>query len=218
MPDLTGANPATLILSIFIASIPGVVVALLSQYLQQRREDQNNRRIYLSARGLLAAEVTSNRAALEAFWRTINALDAESHTDLKEHLTAMAENGLLGYPLPHWSLARWQRLEAVTFPGFTAAELTAVEQINRGLESIVDLYTQLITFTPEEKEQIEEGGSVRRFWASYYATWRELTFTRLTQAVNQVLDAVHRLARNEATVCEGAATIITDTPSLTPTR
>lgn len=189
MPDLTAANPGALILSVFIASIPGVVVALLSQYLQQRHEDQNNRRIYLSARGLLAAEVNSNRAALETHWRTINALDAQAHTDLKEHLTAMAENGLLSYPLPHWSLARWQRLEAITFPGFTAAELTAVEQINRGLESIVDIYTKLVTLTPEEKAQIEGGGSVGRFWPSYYATWRDLTFTRLTQAVNQVLDA-----------------------------
>ena len=114
IPDLTAANPGALILSVFIASIPGVVVALLSQYLQQRHEDQNNRRIYLSARGLVA--VNSNRAALESFWRTINALDAEAHTDLEEHLTAMAENGLLSYPLPHWSLARWQRLEAITFP------------------------------------------------------------------------------------------------------
>ncbi|HEY1388159.1 MAG TPA: hypothetical protein VGF38_06405 [Ktedonobacterales bacterium] len=195
MPDLTAANPATLILSVFIASIPGVVVALLSQYLQQRREDQNNRRVYLSARGLLAAEVSSNRAALEAFWRAINALDTAAHTDLKEHLTAMAENGLLGYPLPHWGLARWQRLEAITFPAFTAEELTAIEQINRGLESITDLYTQLITLTPEEKAQIEEGGSVRRFWASYYATWRDLTFTRLTEAVNQALDAPQPIAK-----------------------
>lgn len=194
MPDLTAANPGALILSIFIASIPGVVVALLSQYLQQRHEDQNNRRIYLSARGLLAAEVNSNRAALDTFWRTINALDAEAHTDLKEHLTAMAENGLLGYPLPHWSLARWQRLEAVTFPAFTAAELTAVEQINRGLEGIIDLYTQLVTLTPEEKEEMSSG-SARRFWPSYYADNRDLTFTRLTQAVNQVLDAPQPIAK-----------------------
>src|SRR5690242_7188107 len=71
MPDLTNANLGVIILSVFVASIPGVVVALLSQYLEQRRENQNNRRIYLSARGLLAAEVASNRAALETFWRAI---------------------------------------------------------------------------------------------------------------------------------------------------
>lgn len=195
MPDLTNTNLGVLILSIFIASIPGVVVALLSQYLEQRREDQNSRRIYLSARGLLAAEVTSNRAALEAFWRTINDLDTVAHTELKEHLTAMAENGLLGYSLPHWSLARWQRLEAITFPGFTADELTAIDQINRGLESIVDIYTQLVTLTPEEQAQIDGGGSVGRFWATYYAGWRDLTFTRLTQAVNQVLDAPQPIAK-----------------------
>ncbi len=195
MPDLTAANPVTLILSIFIASIPGVVVALLSQYLEQRREDQNNHRIYLSARGLLAAEVSSNRAALETFWRAINDLDSAAHTDVKEHLTAMAENGLLGYPLPHWSLSRWQRLEAITFPGFTPAELTVIDQINRGLENITDIYTQLITLTPEEKAQIAGGGSVGRFWASYYAGWRDLTFTRLTQAVNQVLDAPQPIAK-----------------------
>jgi hypothetical protein len=194
MLDLTSTNPGAIILSVFIASIPGVVVALLSQYLEQRRENQNTSRIYRSARGLLAAEVNNNRAALETFWRTINDLDTAAHTDLKEHLTAMAENGLLGYSLPHWNLARWQRLEAMTFAAFTEGELSAVDQINRSLETVVDIYTQLITLTPDEQSQMESG-SVRRFWASYYAGWRDLTFTRLTQTVNQVLDAPHPIEK-----------------------
>lgn len=194
MPNLASATLGELILSVFIASIPGVVVAFLSQYLERRREDQNNRRIYLSARGLLAAEVNNNRATLQAFWRAINDLDTAKHSDFKEHLAAMAENGLLGYPLPHWSLARWQRLEAITFAGFTQGELTGVDQINRGLETITDLYTQLITLTPEEKAEMATG-SAHRFWPSYYAGWRDLTFTKLTEAVTQVLDAPQPLAK-----------------------
>jgi hypothetical protein len=90
MPDLTAGTPGAIILSIFIASIPGVLVALLSQYLEQRRETENYRRIYLSARGLLAAEVNNNRAVLETFWHTINDLDSAAHSDLKEHLAMTA--------------------------------------------------------------------------------------------------------------------------------
>ncbi len=194
MPNLIAGSLGELILSVVIASIPGIVVAFLSQYLAQRREIQNNRRIYVSARGLLATEVNNNRRTLETFWRTINGLDAAAHTDLKEHLAAMAENGLLGYQMPHWSLARWQRLEAITFAAFAEDELSGVGEINRGLEGITDLDTQLITLTPEEKAQMESG-SVNRFWPSYYAGWRDLTFTTLTQAINQVLDAPQPIAR-----------------------
>lgn len=194
MPNFNAATLGELIVSVFIASIPGVVVAFLAQYLEQRREDRTLRRIHSSARRLVAVEVNHNRDALETAWRAINNLDGAQHTELKEHLAAMAEGGLLGYPLPHWSFARWQRLESTTFPAFAEAELSAVDQINRGLETVTDLYAQLVTLTPEEKAQIEAGGSAQRFWGSYYATWRDLTFTRLTQAVNQVLDAPHPVA------------------------
>jgi hypothetical protein len=195
MPNFGGGTLEGLILSVFIASIPGVLVAFVAQYLEQRRDDRNTRRIYVGARRLLAAEVDTNRNALEAFWLAINNLDAEQHTDLKEHLTAMAEKGLLGYALPTWSFDRWRRLEAVTFPAFRDAELAGVDQINRGLESISALYRQLITLTPDEQQQVDEQSSVRRFFPTYFADWRDLTFTRLTQAVNQVLDAPHPLPK-----------------------
>ena len=71
--------------------------------------------------------------------------------------------------------------------------MTGVDQINRGLETISELYTQLVTLTPEEKTQMESG-STARFWPSYYAGWRDLTFTKLTQAVNQTLDAPHPIS------------------------
>jgi hypothetical protein len=193
MPFFNGGTLGELILSVFIASIPGIVVAFLAQYLEQRREDRNTLRIYVSARRLLALEVDNNRAALHTLWRAINDLDTEQHSDLKEHLAAMAAGGLLGVPLPHWSFARWQRLEAITYAAFSEAEVTGVDQINRGLETISELYTQLVTLTHEEKAQMESG-STARFWPSYYAGWRDLTFTKLTQVVNQTLDAPHPIS------------------------
>ena len=193
MPDFTSGTLGSLILSVFIASLPGIVVAFLAQYLEQQREDRNTQRIYASARRLLALEVDNNRAALHTLWRAINDLDAAHHSDLKEHLAAMAEGGLLGYPPPHWSFSRWQRLEAITYAALSEAEVMGVDQINRGLETISDLYTQLVTLTPEEKAQMESG-STARFWPSYYAGWRDLTFTTLTQTVNQTLDAPHPIS------------------------
>lgn len=180
------------ILSILIASIPGMLVAYLSQYLAQRHEDQNTRRLYASARRLLALEVENNRASLEALWRTINGLDKEHQQDAKQHLAAMAENGFLGYTLPHWSFTRWQHLEPKTYAAFAEKEIVGIDQMNRTLASITDLYTDLVTLTPEDKKDLEKnmGG---RFWTNDFARDRVSTYDKLVAAVDQVLSAPHPL-------------------------
>jgi len=180
-PDL-----GTVILSIFVASLPGVVVALLAQYLQQRREDQNLQRLYASARRLLALEVENNRASLDAFWRTINGLDSEHHQDGTEHLAAMMYSGLLGYELPHWSFSRWERLEAEIFAAFAEQELAGIDQMNRVLKSITELYSSLVTLTTDDKAELNKnmGG---RFWANDLARLRYSTYTKLADAVQQVV-------------------------------
>ena len=189
-----GSNPGffEVILSIFIASLPGIIVAFLSQYLSQRHEDQNTRRLYASARRLLALEVENNRASLAAFWHTINNLDKEQQQDAQQHLAALADNGFLGYTLPHWSFTRWQRLEPETYAAFNEKEIVGIDQMNHALESITDLYTALVTVTPEDKKEFEQnmGG---RFWTNDFAFYRVSTYEKVAAAVEQVLGAPHPL-------------------------
>jgi hypothetical protein len=173
-------------LSIFIASTPGVVVAFLSDYLQARREDRNTQRLYASARRLLALEVQNNRSSLSTFWTTINGLDAEQHQDSTEHLAAMLYNGLVGYELPLWSFARWERLEADTFAAFGEKELAGIDQMNRTLKSVTELYRSLTTLTTDDKTELGKnvGG---RFWGNDMARDRYPTYDKLAAAVKQVI-------------------------------
>lgn len=188
-----GGNPFyEVILSVFIASIPGIIVAYLSQYLSQRHEEQNTRRLYASARRLLALEVENNRASLNSFWRTIDDLDNAHQQDMKQHLAALAANGLLGYTLPHWSFTRWQRLEPKTYAAFTEKEIVGIDQMNRALESITDLYTALVTLTPGDKAELAKNMD-GRFWMNDFADWRVSTYEKLTAAVQQVLNKLNPL-------------------------
>jgi hypothetical protein len=162
-----------------------VLVALLADYLQARREDRNTRQLYASARRLLTLEVDNNRAALSTFWTTINRLDAEQHKDSTEHLAAMYNNGVIGHELPLWSFSRWERLEADTFAAFGDKELAGVDQMNRALKSITELYSSLTTLTSDDKAQLEKnmGG---RFWVNDLARDRYPTYDKLAAAVQQV--------------------------------
>ncbi|HLJ81336.1 MAG TPA: hypothetical protein VKT52_07625 [Ktedonobacterales bacterium] len=185
-----GSNPNFFetIAAIFIASLPGIVVAFLTQYLAQRREDQNRRRLYASARRLLALEVENNRASLDAFWRTINDLDKEQQQDAKQHLAALAANGLVGYTLPHWSFSRWERMEAETYAAFEGKEIAGIDKMNRALESITDLYTALVTLTPEDKAEFMKNMD-GRFWMNDFAFYRIATYEKIADAVQQVSGA-----------------------------
>ncbi len=189
-----GSNFWQNVASVFAASLPGVIAVIVAQYLAQRREDQNTRRLYASARRLLALEVASNRASLDNFWRTINALDKEQKQNVQEHLAALAENGLLGYDLPHWSFSRWERLEADTYAAFTEKELAGIDQINRALAGVTDLYRDLVTLTPEDKADLAKnmGG---RFWMNDFARMRDGTYSKLATAVQKVLSAANPLAQ-----------------------
>jgi hypothetical protein len=182
------------IAAIFVTSLPGIVVAFVAQYLAQRHEDQNRRRLYASARALLADEVESNRAALEAFWRTIEILDKDHLQDPKQHLSALAGNGLLGYVLPRWSFTRWEQLEPETYAAFSEKEISVIAQITRGLHSITDLYPALVTLTPEDKADLTKnmGG---RFWTNDFADMRLSTYEKMASAVQQVLSLAHPLAK-----------------------
>jgi hypothetical protein len=172
--------------AIFAASLPGILVALLSHFLQQRRDNQNLARLYASARRLLTLEVENNRTALDVFWGTINRLDTERHEDGTEHLTALYYGGLIGYELPHWSYSRWKRLEADTFAAFGEKELAGIDQMNRQLKSITELYSSLITLTAEDKAELNQnmGG---RFWGNDLARSRYPTYSKLADAVQQVV-------------------------------
>jgi len=173
---------------VFLASVSGVIVALVGQYLQVRHENENLRRLFLSARRLLALEVENNRASLDAFWHTINGLDAEQHKDSTEHLAAMLYGGLLGYELPHWSFVRWERLEAETFAAFGEKELAGIDQMNRALRRVTELYSSLTTLTVDDKARLEKnmGG---RFWGNDLARDRYPTYDKLADAVAQVVAA-----------------------------
>jgi hypothetical protein len=189
-----GISGMGVIAGIFVTSLPGIVVALLAQYLTQRREDQNTRRLYASARQLLADEVENNRAALDAFWRTIESLDKDHQQEPKQHLVALAGNGLLGYVLPHWSFSRWNQLEPETYAAFSAKEISVISQINRDLQSITDLYPALVTLTPEDKADLAKnmGG---RFWTIDFADMRLSTYEKMASAVQHVLSLPHPLAK-----------------------
>jgi hypothetical protein len=192
----TGSNPGpeAIIAAIFVSSLPGVVVAFVAQYLAQRHEDQNTRRLYASARKLLADEVDNNRAALDAFWRTIESLDKDHQQDPKHHLAALAGNGLLGNVLPRWSFARWDQLAPETYAAFSEKEIGVIAQINRCLQSISDLYPALVTLTPEDKADLAKnmGG---RFWTNDFADMRLSIYEKMASAVQQALSLPHPLAK-----------------------
>jgi hypothetical protein len=172
--------------AIFAASLPGILVALLSHFLQQRRDNQNLARLYASARRLLTLEVENNRAALDVFWRTINGLDKEQHQDGTEHLAALYYGGLIGYELPHWSFSRWDRLEADTFAAFGEKELAGIDQMNRQLKSVTELYSSLVTLTTDDKTELNKNMN-GRFWGNDLARSRYSTYSKLADAVQQVV-------------------------------
>lgn len=138
----------------------------------------------------LGLEVESNRKALLAFWKEVNALDAENKTgNITDHLAGMARGGLLAYALPHWSFVRWEGFLPQLFAALNKPEIEAVDRFNRDLQAITDLYKQMTTLTPEENAQLERD----RFWPQRYAGFRDGTFTRLNEVVTRVLAAPHPL-------------------------
>jgi hypothetical protein len=178
------SDTQNIVLTVIVASIPGLLVAWLAHQLDVRRDLQRERRLSLNARSLIGLEIDANRSALTTFWTTINGLDRpDARQNATSHLAGMAENGLLSYALPDWSLTRWQGLAPVSMGVFTPAELQATDSIYRGLQAIADLYAKLITITSQEMEILNKD----RFWVNRYADWRSDIFARLTAEVERVL-------------------------------
>src|SRR5260370_18432019 len=62
---------------VLAASLPGILVALLTFWLTTRRENAQARQGRVNARALLALEMEDNAGALRQFWEQIHRLDAE---------------------------------------------------------------------------------------------------------------------------------------------
>jgi len=177
-------NDSAVLLTLIAAAVPGVLIALLAHQLDLRRDVHEERRIGQNARALLRLEVSANRAALQTFWTTINALDIpDQRRNANDHLAAMTERGLLSYPLPEWDFARWENLPAVALSAFTTAELAQIDALNRGIRTFSDLYTQIITITPQEMEELNKD----RFWVNRFADWRDGIFKRLITVADETL-------------------------------
>lgn len=183
------------VLGILGAAFPGVLVALVAQYLAQRRENQQQRQINANTRMLVSLELDANCSELASFWRTINELDQEQHDGAEAHLAAMAENGLLGYPLPAWSFRQWEHLSSQSVGALSSKEAEKIYALHADLRAIDNLYAKVVTIPPEEKDEYTHGGSGQRFWYNYFAGRRVGLFERLQQAVGRVLDAGNPLEK-----------------------
>ena len=173
------------ITAVIIAVIPGIAIALFTQWLDDRRRNLLQAQEMNNGRTLLGLEIESNRASLAAFWQEINALDAEQSEGKRtdKHLAAMAEKGFLTYPLPHWNFTRWNHAQPIWLAALDGKEVVQIDQFYRDLQLIQDLYTRTITLTPEETEVLKE-----RFWANRFGGMRDLLFDRLAKVVERTLN------------------------------
>lgn len=172
------------LIDVMIASIPGVVVALLSYYLGVINEARRARQLRQNTRRLIALEMAANTASLGSFWKTINALDTENQGQGAErHLAGIAGNGLLSYTAPRWTSTHWDHLSSGSAGSFSRQELEAIDAHYRGLPQIIDLFEKLIALTSDEREQLNRD----RFWYNRFAGWRVGIFERLTAQVNAIL-------------------------------
>jgi hypothetical protein len=180
-----------LLANLLLASVPGVLIALLAFGLQVRRDNLAELRATRNARQLLSLELEGNRAALREFWNEINDLDAE-HADIRsdDHLTAITEAGFLTYALPHWNTTRWQPATPAWLRLLTEGEIVQVDRIYRDLDTIADMHKRIVTITPSEQELMDKD----RFWASRFTSMRNLVFPRFVELVDRTLTASNPLS------------------------
>jgi hypothetical protein len=177
-------DPNALPLDVILASLPGVLVALLTYWLTVRHEAALAARGSANERTLLRLEMAHNHAALAAFWQGIQDLAKKKDPDIEyEGLAALASGGLLAQIAPKWSVRRWEHISAEALSRVGEKDLAEIDQTYRTLRTISDLFTQLITMTPEESALLDKD----RFWPNRYADWRQGTFDRLSAAVASVL-------------------------------
>ena len=169
-----------------LASLPGVLVALLTYWLSIWRERRRLQQQQTNVRALLSLEVESNRAILRQFWDDINRLDKERDTPGRsafEHLAGMAAGGLLVYARPTWSYVRWERFPSDALGGLGEAEAQAVDTMYRDLRAIGERYDKMLTIDPEERALLDKD----RFWVNRFADGRVRAFEQLNQIVNHAL-------------------------------
>lgn len=170
------------VIALVVAAIPGIIVALFTNYLNVRREDAQARRLIANARVLLSMEIENNRQALGTFWREINGMDKEGVAEAPQsHLAGMAAGGLLGYAAPHWSFTRWERIFPQVVATLDTKQVAEIDQSYRDLRAISELFEKLVTLTPEQRQDLDRD----RFWYNRYADWRSVTFERLSALVTR---------------------------------
>jgi hypothetical protein len=171
-------------LAFLIAFIPGVLIALLADNLHRRRDAQRERRVNENARTMLSLEVGANLGALKDFWGTINGLDTEHQRDGAEaYLAAMAQNGLLGYTTPRWSVTRWERLAPQAAGALDQRDIFSLTRVYAWLQEISDLYGQILTIPDDERAILDQ----ERFWYNRFAGNRVRFFERLQKQVTETL-------------------------------
>jgi hypothetical protein len=180
MPSFDINDP---LIATLLAAIPGILTALATDWLARAREAARLRRANQNARTLVVREVQGNRAALQSFWNEINGLDKENVESVAQHLGNMALNGLLSIPLPRWTDARWERVIPEAPLAFNQAELAALDQFYRDLNLISDVFTKMITFTPQQMELYNR----ERFWYLRYGESYAPNYTDLKKIVERAL-------------------------------
>jgi len=170
------------VIALVVAAVPGIIVALFTNYLNVRREDAQARRLIANARVLLGMELENNRQALDTFWREINGMDKEGVAEAPQsHLAGMAAGGLLDYAVPRWSFTRWERIFPQVVATLEPKQVAEIDQIYRDLRAISELFEKLVTLTPEERQELDRD----RFWYNRYAGWRGAMFERLSALVTR---------------------------------
>jgi hypothetical protein len=181
---------------VLVASLAGILVALVTFWLTTRRENAQARQGRVNARTLLALEIEDNASALRQFWEQIHRLDAAyvpgrplNDDQLTAHLAAMAEQGWVGgWVLPRFSVVRWERFPASALGGLTSKQLGEIDAAYRDMRAFSDAYDKLIYISPEERKELEENMH-GRFWPQRFAESRIEMYKRVDANVQRILAA-----------------------------
>jgi hypothetical protein len=95
----------------------------------------------------------------------------------------MAQNGLLGYTAPRWSVTRWERLAPQTAGALDVRDIFSLTRVYTGLQEITDIYAQILTI-PDDERPLLDGD---RFWYNRFVGNRIRFFERLQKQVTETL-------------------------------
>lgn len=186
--DFTGDLPG-----VVAASIPGILVALLTYWLTTRRANSERIRGSENARTLLAVEMDNNAESLRRYWDSIHRLDKSyapgrplDDAQLQEHLAAMVNSGWVGsYTLPKWSTTRWDRFPVTALGGIDDKQLAQIDAGYRDLRDLTSIYEKFMFVAPEERPYLESMNG--RFWAQHFAEGRIDMYKRMDAQVQRVI-------------------------------